>query len=143
MWRRSIHNDVGYFDIRYKAIGDQDFWIRVGYNHKLHHISEITGLQWADKNSLSGDITTSNELFEIQLKHQLVYEKLHNMKLPSIAYENRYLLFKGAVVTLAESGQFQESVRLFDKYCYLFEDEKDYNEFIGLVNKIKKVATNN
>ena len=28
MWRRSIHDDVGYFDASYRSAGDYDFWLR-------------------------------------------------------------------------------------------------------------------
>jgi glycosyltransferase involved in cell wall biosynthesis len=28
LWRRSLHNDLGYFDERFKALGDADWWSR-------------------------------------------------------------------------------------------------------------------
>ena len=53
MWRRTIHEAVGYFDETYIALGDQDFWIRLGARHKLLHIPVVTGLYWHSPEGLS------------------------------------------------------------------------------------------
>ncbi|HEU4685409.1 MAG TPA: FkbM family methyltransferase [Nitrospira sp.] len=53
MWRRDVHRTVGYFDESYVALGDQDFWIRVGAVHQLLHIPVVTGLYWRSPEGLS------------------------------------------------------------------------------------------
>ena len=53
MWRRSLHQSVGYFDESYIALGDQDFWIRLGAKHRLMHIPVVTGLYWMSPEGLS------------------------------------------------------------------------------------------
>lgn len=53
MWRRSLHAKIGYFDTRYRAIADQDFWLRIGRIYQVLHIPEFTGLYWHDNDSLS------------------------------------------------------------------------------------------
>ncbi|MDH4152409.1 MAG: FkbM family methyltransferase [Nitrospira sp.] len=53
MWRRSLHDTVGYFDESYIALGDQDFWIRIGAQHNLMHIPFVTGLYWKSTAGLS------------------------------------------------------------------------------------------
>ena len=53
MWRRSLHDTVGYFDESYIALGDQDFWIRIGARHSMLHIPFVTGLYWRSPDGLS------------------------------------------------------------------------------------------
>ncbi|MDH5499057.1 MAG: FkbM family methyltransferase, partial [Nitrospira sp.] len=53
MWRRTLHETVGYFDESYIALGDQDFWIRVGAQHHMLHIPVVTGLYWRSPDGLS------------------------------------------------------------------------------------------
>ena len=75
MWRRDVHRSVGYFDGRYAAIGDQDFWLRLGRDHKLWHLAVPTGLAWISENSLSARGESMLEVLSIQHKHQEAYRK--------------------------------------------------------------------
>lgn len=52
MWRRSVHDMVGYFDERFIAIGDQDMWLRIAERYQLLHIPEFTGLYWYSKDGV-------------------------------------------------------------------------------------------
>ncbi len=73
IWRRSLHSDIGYFDGRYKAIGDQDFWLRIALKTPLVHIPVFTGLAWITKDSLSGHSSSLQEIFDIHNKHTIAH----------------------------------------------------------------------
>jgi GT2 family glycosyltransferase len=44
MWRRSLHDEFGYFDERLNAAGDYEFWCRVATRYDMLHIPEFLGL---------------------------------------------------------------------------------------------------
>ena len=46
MWRKSLHNDLGYFDDTLTCAGDWDFWLRIAGKYKLAHIPEFLGLYY-------------------------------------------------------------------------------------------------
>ena len=60
MWRKTLHEKIGYFDDSYDAIGDQEFWCRIALHYDMHHVDEVTGLFWATTDSLSGNSEVSN-----------------------------------------------------------------------------------
>jgi GT2 family glycosyltransferase/Flp pilus assembly protein TadD/predicted O-methyltransferase YrrM len=60
MWRRSVHQDVGYFDESFVALGDQDFWLRLGASRQLLHIPEVIGLYWRSSEGLSNKPEIAN-----------------------------------------------------------------------------------
>ncbi len=72
MWRKDVHDDIGYFDERYSAWGDQDFFLRLGEKYDFLHLNEFTGLYWWADNAISNpeysDIPTK-EKKEIRSKY--------------------------------------------------------------------------
>lgn len=74
MWRRRLHDELGYFDEGYTAIADQDFWLRVARHHPLLNIQDITGLYWTTEDSLSGKASNAQaEYREINERHRRSY----------------------------------------------------------------------
>ncbi|HRJ23412.1 MAG TPA: glycosyltransferase [Thauera sp.] len=55
MWRRRLHDEFGWFDERYTAISDQDFWLRVGARYPMRCLWDFTGLYLVSDDSLSGN----------------------------------------------------------------------------------------
>ncbi len=48
MWRRDLHDEIGYFRSDYEVAGDWDFWLRVAFqtNYEIRHIPELLGLYY-------------------------------------------------------------------------------------------------
>ena len=44
MWRRSVHDEYGYFDASMVTSGDYEFWLRISQTHIFFHISTPLGL---------------------------------------------------------------------------------------------------
>jgi hypothetical protein len=76
MWRRDVHREVGYFDGRYTAIGDQDFWNRMGWRYRFQHIQMFTGMVWVTDESLSRQPGAPTEIREIKAKHQRHFQRV-------------------------------------------------------------------
>ena len=94
MWRKSVHAQIGYFDRRYKATGDQDFFLRNAREGGLLHVPELTGMAWITKDSLSGHPSALAECLNIQLKHfkSLEAQLLSSARLEMWqVYRRRYL----------------------------------------------------
>jgi len=53
MWRRELHDRIGYFDDNYHAAGDFDFNIRFTLNCDALHVSEILGLYLAQPEAIT------------------------------------------------------------------------------------------
>ncbi len=49
MWRRRIHDEVGWFDARYRVAGDYEMWLRIAERYSMLHLDDTLGLyQFSD-----------------------------------------------------------------------------------------------
>jgi hypothetical protein len=82
-----VHDKIGYFDESYKALGDYEFWLRLGAEYNMLHIPVVTGLYWMDPDSLSlNTMDSEREISKCREKYQRKYMKRLN------ADDNRHLL---------------------------------------------------
>jgi hypothetical protein len=44
MWRRRLHDEIGWFDARYVVAADYDLWCRYAEEHPLRHVDDVLGL---------------------------------------------------------------------------------------------------
>jgi len=52
MWRKSLHEELGYFDDTLFSAGDYDFWCRIAMKYPLRHISDFLGLYYFNAQGL-------------------------------------------------------------------------------------------
>ncbi len=82
MWRRTVHDYVGYFDERYIAIGDQEMWLRIGERFPLHHVPEVTGLYWYSPEGVGNKRDIADPEIERIFS---TYQERHRQRLAKIA----------------------------------------------------------
>lgn len=103
MWRRDVHDMLGFLDDRYPALGDQDFFMRLGRVSPLLHIHEFTGLAWLSPTALSDETKTQHELLAIRHKFRCV----HARDMVELAILSKYY---ETLVSLADTGRSAEAL---------------------------------
>lgn len=115
MWRRHIHDKIGYFSDEYTALGDQEFWLRLGRHSKMLHIPFFSGLFWWTKKSLSGQDISHTEFIAIRKKYLQQYIEDYDTVTKILDY----------IRSLIEKGHKQQAKNLIEKYkkeyFYMFE----------------------
>ncbi|UCV24726.1 glycosyltransferase [Ferribacterium limneticum] len=69
MWRKSLHNELGFFDTRYRIGADYDMWLRFAANYPLMHLPEPLGVLFDSPNTISGSdnrLLLNQEVLAIQ-----------------------------------------------------------------------------
>jgi FkbM family methyltransferase len=61
MWRRSLHEEYGWFDESLKVAGDYEFFLRISQTHSFQLIPEPLGLYYYNSNSLQRSAGTRDE----------------------------------------------------------------------------------
>jgi len=52
MWRRSLHEEFGWFDETLKVAGDYDWWLRISETRNIKHVSMLLGLYLLNNNGI-------------------------------------------------------------------------------------------
>ncbi|MBU5611478.1 glycosyltransferase [Geomonas azotofigens] len=71
LWRKSLHDDIGYFDERFKSAADYELWLRAALRHDFVHVPQFLGLYWLSEETVSrkGDLPTL-EYLEVQKEYR-------------------------------------------------------------------------
>jgi len=75
MWRKSLHDEFGYFDQTLTCAGDWDFWLRISNKYEFKHIPEFLGLYYHNKDGIehSRKIHNLYERYKVGKKHGTPY----------------------------------------------------------------------
>lgn len=55
LWRRRVHDEVGFFDESFQITGDYEMWLRIAARHPLLRVDEPLGLYYANPDGLSAN----------------------------------------------------------------------------------------
>lgn len=69
MWRRSVHDTVGYFGEQYRSAGDYEFWCRVARKYRLLHIPQFLGLYYENPQGFANSDTRLSVQETISIQH--------------------------------------------------------------------------
>lgn len=114
MWRKSIHEKIGFFDEQFICAGDFDFQIRVAMDYELGYIEKILGVYLENVGGkLSFNKNHELENTMIYLRYG-AYEKviIYNVLKALRHYDKNYVIESGTKNKIARSLFFTRTHRL-------------------------------
>lgn len=84
MWRKSLHEELGYFNTHYKIAADYDMWLRIASRWRLLHWPETLGVFFDSPETISGANNRSKVNLETLSIQQKCMELEHWRSLPGI-----------------------------------------------------------
>lgn len=99
MWRRRLHDQIGYFREDYEVAGDWEFWLRTVFHtpYRLFHISEPLGLYFVNRDGLElGGRKQRERQREIQ-EIKSTYERLYNRETNQAANKTKETARPGSI----------------------------------------------
>lgn len=122
VWRRSVHDAIGYFNPEYRIAGDYDFFSRLARRFQAVHLREPMGLFLQRPDSLSGrdaQIAAIREISEITRAHrsQITLPEVY----PSLSPESEpeawaaALWDFGNLCALSPYSDYQEAIRYYQE----------------------------
>lgn len=80
MWRRAIHNELGYFDESFFTAGDYEFWLRIAQKYPFFYVNEVLGGRLVRQDSLEFEGQGITSAFETAiLRKSYQYACVHDI----------------------------------------------------------------
>jgi ADP-heptose:LPS heptosyltransferase/glycosyltransferase involved in cell wall biosynthesis len=123
MWRKSVHESIGYFNSDYTISGDYDFYIRLAHRFGAIHLRETLGLFLQRGDSLSGSDNKMKTIKEtlVILKHYRehipigdIYHELKNYLNDPLATVAAYWDF-ASMCMLSPYNDFELAISMYQK----------------------------
>lgn len=140
MWRRSVHDKVGYFDERFVAIGDQDFFLKVARRSRLGHVDFFTGLQWITQDSLSGRPEAFEEIFKVHYNHFLIQIKDENRDCSPQEASLLARTFVSVLVRYLQLGEKAGALGFYDRYRLFLPEQADMNAVDAKIRQLRGIG---
>lgn len=113
MWRKSVHEEIGYFDEQFRLVSDFDFQIRVARKYKLYKIDAILGCYLSDdpgRLSKNSELQ-SRELVAVEWRYGIFYKT--NLLALAKAYNYKWdcILSEGVMHKVTDYIKNQKYIR--------------------------------
>lgn len=71
MWRKNIHDEIGYFSEELRSAGDYEFWCRTALKYMMMHIPQFLGLYFENPRGFANSDTglSARESLRIQIQY--------------------------------------------------------------------------
>jgi hypothetical protein len=75
MWRKKLHDEIGYFSEEFRSAGDYEFWCRIGCRYPMMHLKQFLGVYYENPRGFANsDIELSaRESAQIKLKYRTAF----------------------------------------------------------------------
>jgi hypothetical protein len=81
MWRRTLHDKIGYFDTQYKSAGDHEFWLRAAFEGcSFKKIDEVVTVYYNNPVGISTNIQSAGALEGPKIV-KIYQDKLNSLEL--------------------------------------------------------------
>lgn len=70
MWRKSIHDAIGYFSDEFSSAGDYEFWCRIAIRYRMLHIPQFLGLYFENPRGFANSDTGLSARESLRIKIQ-------------------------------------------------------------------------
>lgn len=106
MWRKSLHDEMGYFDENLKIAGDYEWWLRVSEKYPFKHIPKLLGLYFlSDK----GAEHSNHELCNLETHAvRRNYLERARIRLEYSKYRTNFIVCSYKSVTSKSHGESQD-----------------------------------
>lgn len=125
MWRKTIHDEVGYFDPDFITSGDLEFWVRASEKFDFKKIPQLLGLYMKRPDSVENSNTVEKSI-ENQLI-QFKYEASRSSYVRNWSKEQLKNQFQAysECSRLLNSGQLKECIKKIDELLQIIPSDAD------------------
>jgi len=92
MWRKSIHDKLGYFDDSLESAGDYEFWCRIATKYDMKHVNQFLGLYYHNPEGIVNRNVTKNNR-----ETSLVKEKYAHLLPPPVKHSPTGFYYRQAI----------------------------------------------
>lgn len=112
MWRKAIHEKVGFFDSDFVTSGDLEFWTRASEVFEFKKINQVLGLYQKREDSIEHRHTNEKHIENNIIMYKYDLNRVDICRNWSLQKVKNHLTLRHECFTLEQNGNFEEAIRL-------------------------------